>query len=66
MKLFWRKDELHELEEYMQSRKPEFLVVYGRRRVGKHFYYSNFSKTICFFAYWIGKWQHSDTAFGIQ
>jgi len=30
-----RKDELSILEERFKTRKPEFIVVYGRRRVGK-------------------------------
>lgn len=37
MCLFGRKKELKELEKYYNSRKPEFIAVYGRRRVGKTF-----------------------------
>ena len=37
MKIIGRDSEIQELSEYMNSGKPEFLVVYGRRRVGKTF-----------------------------
>ena len=37
MKIIGRHPEQQELDEYMHSNKPEFLVVYGRRRVGKTF-----------------------------
>jgi uncharacterized protein len=30
-----RKEELRILEQMLSSNKPEFLAVYGRRRVGK-------------------------------
>ena len=30
-----RKQEIQQLEKLIQSDKPEFLVVYGRKRVGK-------------------------------
>ncbi len=30
-----RKREIEELEERYQSDKPEFVAIYGRRRVGK-------------------------------
>ena len=32
-----RKREIEELEERYQSDKPEFVAIYGRRRVGKTF-----------------------------
>ena len=32
-----RKREIQELEDLYSSGKPEFVVVYGRRRVGKTF-----------------------------
>ena len=35
MKIIGRDNELRELDEYMHSGKPEFLVIYGRRRVEK-------------------------------
>lgn len=35
MRLIGRKKEMDTLERTLQSGKPEFLVVYGRRRVGK-------------------------------
>ena len=37
MRIIGRDEELRELDGYLQSGKPEFLVVYGRRRVGKTF-----------------------------
>ena len=37
MKIVGREEEIRELCGYMRSGKPEFLVVYGRRRVGKTF-----------------------------
>ena len=51
MKLIGREEELHELEEYMHSGKPEFLVVYGRRRVGKTFLIREFFKDDLFFSH---------------
>jgi predicted AAA+ superfamily ATPase len=35
MLLLGRREELAELEDYYNSKRPEFLVVFGRRRVGK-------------------------------
>ena len=35
MQLIGRRQEQLELQRYVESRKPEFVVVYGRRRVGK-------------------------------
>ena len=37
MKIIGRKEEIHELDRLMQSSEPEFVAVYGRRRVGKTF-----------------------------
>ena len=37
MKVIGRKNEIKELDNIMNSGKPEFVVVYGRRRVGKTF-----------------------------
>jgi len=37
MRIVGRYNERRELDEYYHSGKPEFLVVYGRRRVGKTF-----------------------------
>lgn len=37
MKIVGRIEEQAALKEYMQSDKPEFLAIYGRRRVGKTF-----------------------------
>jgi AAA+ ATPase superfamily predicted ATPase len=37
MKIIGRKREQAALREYYESKSPELLVVYGRRRVGKTF-----------------------------
>lgn len=37
-----RKDEISTLQECLESRRPEFLVVYGRRRVGKTYLVKEF------------------------
>ena len=37
MNIIGREDERRELNSYFRSGRPEFLVVYGRRRVGKTF-----------------------------
>ena len=42
MKLIGRKEEQNTLSSCIQSNKPEFLVVYGRRRVGKTFLISEY------------------------
>lgn len=34
-KIIGRETEIQEFKKILASRKPEFLVVYGRRRVGK-------------------------------
>ncbi|MEM2897121.1 MAG: ATP-binding protein, partial [Candidatus Bathyarchaeia archaeon] len=39
-----RKNEMKVLEERFNSDKPEFIVIYGRRRVGKTELIKNFSK----------------------
>ena len=36
-KMIGRLEEIQRLTDYLDSNKPEFLVVYGRRRVGKTF-----------------------------
>jgi len=35
MKLVGRHEEIHTLEQITKSGKPEFLAIYGRRRIGK-------------------------------
>ena len=35
MQLIGRREEQRELQRYVESNRPEFVVVYGRRRVGK-------------------------------
>lgn len=37
MRMVGRKEEQRELRRYCESGRPEFVVVYGRRRVGKTF-----------------------------
>ena len=36
-KIIGRKNEIEELEKLYQSGRPEFVAIYGRRRVGKTF-----------------------------
>lgn len=42
--IFARSRELKELEKLYSSEKPEFLAIYGRRRVGKTFLVREFFK----------------------
>ena len=49
MKIIGRNEEQRELEGYLGSGKPEFLVVYGRRRVGKTFLIREYFKGDFFF-----------------
>ena len=51
MRIIGRDEELRELDGYMQSGKPEFLVVYGRRRVGKTFLIREYFKDDFFFSH---------------
>ncbi|MCL2162977.1 MAG: ATP-binding protein [Oscillospiraceae bacterium] len=51
MRLIGRDEERRELDGYMQSGKPEFLVVYGRRRVGKTFLIRECFKDELFFSH---------------
>ncbi len=41
-KIVGRKKELQLLKEIEKSKEPEFVAVYGRRRVGKTFLISEF------------------------
>ena len=43
-KIVGRDKEMGMLAEYMQSGRPEFVAVYGRRRVGKTFLVRSFFK----------------------
>lgn len=43
-KIIGRKSELDLLSKYYDSDRPEFIVLYGRRRVGKTFIVRNFFK----------------------
>jgi AAA+ ATPase superfamily predicted ATPase len=49
MKIIGRSEEIRELDEIMRSGKPEFIVVYGRRRVGKTFLIREYFKDDFFF-----------------
>lgn len=42
--LVGRKTELNTLEDFYHSNDPEFLVIYGRRRVGKTLLINTFSQ----------------------
>ena len=42
MKIIGRKEEMRELERLTNSGMPEFVAVYGRRRVGKTFLVKEF------------------------
>jgi AAA+ ATPase superfamily predicted ATPase len=44
MKIIGRKKEQEDLRSYFESPRPEFLAVYGRRRVGKTFLIKEFFK----------------------
>jgi AAA+ ATPase superfamily predicted ATPase len=46
MKIVGRYEEQESLQQYVDSEKPEFVAVYGRRRVGKTFLIKEF------FRYW--------------
>jgi hypothetical protein len=49
MYIIGRDDEKKELEHYALSGKPEFLIVYGRRRVGKTYLIREFFQDDFFF-----------------
>lgn len=42
MKLIGRKHEIMQLQEFYDSGKPEFIAVYGRRRIGKTYLIDEF------------------------
>ena len=42
MKIVGRKSEINELDRLFRSGAPEFVAVYGRRRVGKTFLVKEF------------------------
>ena len=49
MEIIGRKSEIRALREYTTSERPEFLVVYGRRRVGKTYLVREFfANSFCF------------------
>ncbi|MDR1797088.1 MAG: ATP-binding protein [Clostridiales Family XIII bacterium] len=50
MHIVGRKQEIAALRSYQESKKPEFVVVYGRRRVGKTFLVKEvFENGFCFY-----------------
>jgi AAA+ ATPase superfamily predicted ATPase len=50
MALIGRNNEREELERHAHSDRPEFLVVYGRRRVGKTYLIREFFNMADLFA----------------
>lgn len=51
MKIVGRKREKDELMQCLMSKRPEFVVVYGRRRVGKTYLVREFfNKQFSFYA----------------
>ena len=42
MEIIGRKNEINELQLVLESEEPEFVVVYGRRRVGKTYLVNQF------------------------
>lgn len=42
MKIIGRKEEIRQLQAYYESGKPEFIALYGRRRIGKTFLIDEF------------------------
>ena len=44
--LVGRKNEISRLKSILDSNEAEFVVVYGRRRVGKTFLVNTFSKIV--------------------
>ena len=44
MEIIGRHNEQHALQQYIESDKPEFVAVYGRRRVGKTFLIKEYFK----------------------
>jgi uncharacterized protein len=51
MRIVGRKEELNKLSQLLESQVPEFLAIYGRRRIGKTFLIREFfkDKDIIFF-----------------
>jgi len=49
MALIGREQEIDKLNRLLKSREPEFLAIYGRRRIGKTFLIDqHFKKQLCF------------------
>ena len=56
MQLIGRENEIKELSRLELSNQPEFVVIYGRRRVGKTFLIRSFFKDkFCFYATGLAK-----------
>ena len=47
-KIIGRKAERQQLERLLNAKEAEFLVVYGRRRVGKTFLIRNYFKDLTY------------------
>ena len=54
MKIIAREKELAELAKIYNSDKPEFLAIYGRRRIGKTYLIRNYFENKGFFFYMTG------------
>jgi len=61
MDIIGRKDEIKELEKYYDSERPELVVVYGRRRVGKTYLIKEYFKSNFTF-YFTGEINSSNAA----
>jgi len=49
MKLIGREEEIRKLDRLLKSKEPEFLALYGRRRIGKTFLIEqHFKRQLCF------------------
>jgi AAA+ ATPase superfamily predicted ATPase len=49
MKLIGREEEIRKLDRLLESKEPEFLALYGRRRIGKTFLIEqHFKRQLCF------------------
>lgn len=50
MEIIGRKEEIRQLQAYCESGRPEFIAVYGRRRIGKTFLIDEFFHYQCSFS----------------
>ncbi|NLL09795.1 MAG: Archaeal ATPase [Euryarchaeota archaeon ADurb.Bin294] len=54
-----REAELTSLQQRFDTNNAEFIIIYGRRRVGKSELIDQFIKKTLVFAFWHGKRQKS-------